>query len=147
MSFPTNGTLRARGYVTGGQYNGSCWFIEASSGSPIFLDPPVSRTNNAGTTAAFSVVVGGSGPFSFQWLKDGVPLADGENVQDAGTASLAVGNVLKADEGVYSVIVSNAFASATSAVARLTVIDPPRWRISGGRRMCHWAGPPALRWR
>jgi uncharacterized delta-60 repeat protein len=124
VSFPTNGTLRARGYVTGGQYNGSCWFIEASSGSPIFLDPPVSRTNNAGTTAAFSVVVGGSGPFSFQWLKDGVPLADGENVQDAGTASLAVGNVLKADEGVYSVIVSNAFASATSAVARLTVIDP-----------------------
>jgi uncharacterized delta-60 repeat protein len=29
ISFPPGGTLRARGYVSGGLYNGSCWFVES----------------------------------------------------------------------------------------------------------------------
>ena len=28
LSLPAGGTIRARGYVTGGQYNGSGWFVE-----------------------------------------------------------------------------------------------------------------------
>jgi uncharacterized delta-60 repeat protein len=124
LSMPAGGTLRARGYLTGAQYNGSCWFIEASTGNPIFLDPPLSATNNAGTTATFNVSVGGSEPFSFQWLKDGVPLADSGNAHGVATATLQISNVLKADEGFYSLVVSNTFAGATSAVVRLTVIDP-----------------------
>jgi uncharacterized delta-60 repeat protein len=124
VGVPSGGTVRARGYLTGGQYNGSCWFVEATIGRPIFVDAPANRTNNAGTTATLEVVAGGSGPFSYQWSKDRVPLADGGNVQGATTAVLQISNVLKADEGGYTVTISNAFGSATSAVARLTVIDP-----------------------
>ncbi len=121
---PSGGTLRARGCITGGQGNGSSWFVETSLGSPIIVTAPFSRTNNAGTTATFSGAPGGSEPFSFQWLKDGVPLADGGNVSGASTATLTLSNVFKADEGGYAVVVSNSLGSAISSAARLTVIDP-----------------------
>lgn len=121
---PSGGTLRARGCIAGGQGNGSSWFVETSLGSPIIITAPFSRTNNAGTIATFSVAPGGSEPFSFQWLKDGVPLADGGNVSGASTATLTLSNVFKADEGGYAVVVSNSLGSAISSTARLTVIDP-----------------------
>jgi uncharacterized delta-60 repeat protein len=124
VGVPSGGTVRARGYLIGGQYNGSSWFVQATIGSPIFVDQPLSRTNNAGTTAIFAVVAGGSGPFFYQWSKNGVPLADGGNVQGATAAVLQISNVLKADEGGYTVTISNALGSAASAVARLAVIDP-----------------------
>ncbi len=121
---PSGGTLRARGYVTGGQCNGSSWFAEVSRGQPIFVASSDSRTNNAGTTATFSVAPGGSEPFSFRWLKDGIPLADDANVLGTSSATLTLSNVFKADEGGYAVVVSNSFGSAISTVARLTVVDP-----------------------
>lgn len=121
---PSGGTLRARGCITGGQGNGSSWFVETSIGRPIIVTAPFSRTNNAGTTATFSVAPGGSEPFSFQWLKDGVPLADGPNVVGTSAATLTLSNVFKADEGGYAVVVSNGLGSAVSTAARLTVIDP-----------------------
>ena len=121
---PSGGTLRARGCITGGQGNGSSWFVETSLGSPIIVTAPFSRTNNAGTIATFSVAPGGSEPFSFQWLKDGVPLTDGGNVSGASTATLTLSNVFKADEGGYAVGVSNSLGSAISSAAQLTVIDP-----------------------
>ena len=64
------------------------WFVEAYYGRPVFVTQPASRTNDAGTTATFSVLAGGSEPLSFQWLKDGVPLVDGGNITGAATAVL-----------------------------------------------------------
>ncbi|MCW5553047.1 MAG: immunoglobulin domain-containing protein [Verrucomicrobiae bacterium] len=124
VSAPSGGTIRARGYVTGGQYNGSGWYVETTYGQPFFLDSPVSRTNDAGTTATFSVAAGGSEPLSFHWLKDEIPLNDGANVSGVATATLSLSNVLKASEGGYAVAVSSTFGSVTSAVAQFTVIDP-----------------------
>ena len=122
VSLPSaNGTVRARGHVSGGQYQGSAWFVETDYGMPVFVSQPGSRTNDAGTTATFSVVAGGSAPLSFQWRKDGVPLADGGNIAGAGTAVLTLATVLGADAGGYSVVVSNPYGTATSAVALLTV--------------------------
>ncbi len=83
---------------------------------------PVSLTNNAGTTATFSVEIDGTA--SFQWKKGSTPLVDGGNILGATTASLTITNVLHASEGSYSVTVSNVAGSVTSAAATLTVIDP-----------------------
>ena len=122
VSLPSaNGAIRARGYVSGGQYQGSAWFVESDYGMPVFLSQPGSQTNDAGTTATFSVLAGGSAPLSFQWRKDGVPLADGGNIAGAATAMLVLTNVLGGDAGGYSVVVSNQFGSVTSAVAVLVV--------------------------
>ena len=94
------------------------------SGPPVVWAQPASRTNDAGTTATFSVVAGGSMPLSFQWRKDAVPLVDGAKISGARTTALSLANVLGGDAGGYSVVVSNGLNSVTSSVVRLTVIDP-----------------------
>jgi len=124
LALPTNTTFRARGFTVGGFGNGSGWFVETISGSPGIYTQPASRTNNAGTTAAFAVYAFGSGPLSYKWRKDGSNLADGGNVIGAATASLTLSNVLGGDAQGYSVVISNTSGSVTSAVATLTVIDP-----------------------
>jgi len=124
VSFPPHSILRAQGYVSGSYNNGSGWFVEAYYGMPVFLLQPASRTNQVGTPGTFSVIAGGSEPFSFQWRKDGVPLMDGGNIAGAATALLSLTNLLGANAGGYSVVVSNGFGSVTSVVARLTVVDP-----------------------
>ena len=124
LALPTNVAFRARGYAVGGEYNGSAWFVETGTGSPAIYTQPTNMTNNAGTTTAFSVTAIGAGPLTYQWLKDGAGMTDGGNISGAATASLKLSNVLGANAGGYSVVVSNILGSVTSVVATLTVIDP-----------------------
>jgi uncharacterized delta-60 repeat protein len=124
VSVPPGGTLRARGYVIGGQYNASGWFVETYGGALVFITQPASRTNVAGTTATFSTLAGGTEPLGYQWCKDGVALADGGNLTGALVPTLTVSNVLGSEAGGYCVVVSNALGSVTSAVAKLTIRDP-----------------------
>jgi uncharacterized delta-60 repeat protein len=100
---------------------GAYEFQVPTSGPPVVLRPPASLTTDAGTTATFGVVAGGSEPLSFQWLMDGLPLADGGNRAGTGTGVLTLTNVVSADAGGYSVVVSNQYGTATSSVALLTV--------------------------
>ena len=125
VSLPLGGTIRARGHVTGGCYNASGWFVETYSGDIVFLTQPASRTNDAGTTATFSVLVTGMEPFAYQWFMNGMPLADGGNILGVLTSTLTVSNVLPSEAGSYGVVVSNFFGSVTSAVAVLTVRGGP----------------------
>jgi hypothetical protein len=92
---------------------------------PVITNQPVSITNNATTTAMFTVGVSGTVPLSYQWFKDGTNrLADGGNLLGATSNILTLSDVLGADRGDYSVIVTNAAGSATSTNATLSVIDP-----------------------
>jgi uncharacterized delta-60 repeat protein len=117
-------TVRARGYYTGGRYNGSSSIIETFAGPPIITSQPLSVTNNAATPAAFRVVAGGTPALGYQWRKSGTNLVDGGNISGAYTPLLSLSNVFGADAGAYSIVVTNALGSVTSAVATLTVIDP-----------------------
>src|SRR5437899_3595979 len=123
LALPTSTTFRARGYTVGGRDNASGWFVETITGPPVITSQPASLTNNAGTTAAFTVYTFG-GPPSYQWRKDAGNLADGGHVTGAATATLTLSNVLGGDSAAYSVVISNSYGSLTSAVATLTVIDP-----------------------
>ncbi len=124
VSVPAGATIRGRGFVTSGIRNGSAWFVESIIGAPVVVSQPVSRTNNAGTAATFNVLAAGTPPLSYQWRKGGVNLGNGGNIAGAQTATLTLRNVVHADEGGYSVIISNTFGSVTSLVAGLTVVDP-----------------------
>jgi uncharacterized delta-60 repeat protein len=123
-SLPLNATIRARGFLTGGQNNGSCWPIEASIGPPAVVSQPESRTNNAGTEAVFTTAFVGGSPLWYQWRKHGTNLTSGGSVSGSQTPTLTLNNVFGADAGEYSLVVSNATASVTSSVAVLTVVDP-----------------------
>ncbi len=84
---------------------------------------PTGLTNNAGTSAAFSVTVSGASP-QYQWRKNTVALTNGANVSGATSATLLLANLLSVEAGTYSVVVTNQFNSLTSLNATLTVLDP-----------------------
>ncbi len=121
VNYPTNASIRAHGIISGG----SSWFIESAIGPPAINIQPAELTNAAGSVAIFSTVLARPlSPNSYQWRKEGVNLDDGANIVGAHGATLTINDVLGADAGGYSLVISNAFGSVTSLVARLTVIDP-----------------------
>jgi len=92
--------------------------ISSSNSAPVITAQPASRTNNAGTTATF--IVGASGAsLAYQWQKGTAP------INGATSSTLTLPSVSDPDVAGYRAIVSNPFGSVTSAVATLTVVDPP----------------------
>jgi uncharacterized delta-60 repeat protein len=92
---------------------------------PIIARQPLSRTNAIGTTASFTVEAAGGVPLGYQWRREGTNLVDSGNVSGVTTTDLQIANVELADATGYSVVVTNAYGSATSSVAQLTVYIPP----------------------
>ncbi len=80
---------------------------------------PQSVTTNAGNNVAFNVGAGGSTPLGYQWRFNGTNWAGGT------LAALSLSNVQLTNVGNYTVVVTNAYGSATSAVATLTVNVAP----------------------
>jgi hypothetical protein len=92
---------------------------------PVITNQPVSITNNAGTTATFTVMVSGTSPLSYQWFKNGTnQLSDSLHIIGSASNVLTLSNVFGADRGQYSVVVTNAAGMAASSNATLAVIDP-----------------------
>jgi hypothetical protein len=85
---------------------------------PAISQSPQSAFVVNGSNAVFSVVAGGTAPLSYQWRKDGSPLA-------GGATNLTLTSVTTNDNGGYQVVVSNPYGSATSSIAMLTVVFPP----------------------
>jgi hypothetical protein len=84
--------------------------------APAISAQPANQTVTAGQTATFSVMVSGTSPFTYQWLKNNA------NISGATAASYTTPATLAADTGAkFDVIVSNSAGSATSAMATLTV--------------------------
>jgi hypothetical protein len=84
--------------------------------APTFSRAPSAQSATAGTDVTFSVVVAGTAPFTYQWLRGGQALAG-----EIG-ATLTLRSVQKTNEGAYSVAVSNAGGTASSPAAALTII-------------------------
>ena len=94
---------------------------------PVVLQHPASRTNLTGTTASFTVVVGGTTP-AYRWVKNGTnTLVNGGRISGATSATLTLADVEPASAGSYAVIVTNLAGSVTSAPAWLTIVvsNPP----------------------
>jgi hypothetical protein len=93
---------------------------------PIVLTDPVGRTNHVGDRVTFSAVVDGGTPLIFQWLKNGAI------VPGATAPVLSLSNLVTGDSGGYSLWITNAFGSSTSAVATLFVIPDPTPDLASG---------------
>lgn len=70
----------------------------------------------AGKPIDFSVSADGTPPFTFQWLKDGVPISG------ATAAAMHIGTAQASDAGAYACQVTNPQGTAVSAVHNLSVI-------------------------
>jgi hypothetical protein len=62
---------------------------------PTITTQPANRTNNAGTTATFSVAASSLSPLSYQWLKNGTNLANGGRLSGATNSTLTITIVLE----------------------------------------------------
>ena len=88
---------------------------------PVILEQPAAAAVPEGATASFSVAVDSPVAVTYQWRKDGVDIAG------ATGATFAVTAVEEADEGQYSVVVTNPNlpgSPVASDPAGLTVIPP-----------------------
>jgi uncharacterized repeat protein (TIGR03803 family) len=96
---------------------------------PVITTQPVSHVLFEGATAAFIVGTASNAFLFYQWQLDNgsylTNLTDGGQITGATTSTLTVSNVSAANEGAYSVTVSNAAGTATSTGAFLSIIP---WR-------------------
>jgi hypothetical protein len=90
--------------------------VNAVAVAPSITTQPTSQTVTLGQTASFSVVATGTAPLTYQWKKNSAVIS-GATSSSYTTPATAV-----ADSGaLFTVAVSNAAGSATSAAATLTV--------------------------
>jgi hypothetical protein len=94
--------------------------LTVSAGAPTAVAPsivtqPASLTANVGSTATLAVGVDGTGPFSFQWRRDGA------DITGATSAVLTFPAVALPNAGTFSVVVTNSAGSVTSSNAVLDV--------------------------
>lgn len=87
---------------------------------PVIQSGPLSLSVTQGNAAAFSVTAHGTAPLGYQWFLNTNSALSGQTA-----SNLSLVNVQSTNAGVYSVRVSNAAGSVTSAPALLTVFLPP----------------------
>lgn len=94
----------------------------------ITANPAAVRLTQGGT-AQFSVQVSGTGPFTYQWRLNGT------NIVGATESTLTLPSVGPAQEGLYTVLVSNGSGGVVSTAARLSVYElavTGQWDFSSG---------------
>lgn len=84
---------------------------------PAIATQPVARTVDGGSSVTFASAASGSG-LTYQWL------FNNSAISGATDASYTIPSVTSADEGAYSVRITNAGGTITSNPATLTVIPP-----------------------
>ncbi len=87
--------------------------------APAITNQPQSQAVLAGSAAIFSVGASGTAPLFYQWQFNSA------NIVLATNASYTVANAQLANQGNYSVVVTNAGGSVMSSNAVLTVDAPP----------------------
>lgn len=91
------------------------------TGAPVITMQPSNVSSFPGAPATFSVVAEGAPPLAYQWRRNGVPLANTENLSGTTAPELHIASVSSAELGNYSVVITNSAGNVTSAVAALTI--------------------------
>jgi hypothetical protein len=78
----------------------------------------------AGRTGHFTATISGTSPITYQWLKNGVPLADGGNISGTTNTTLTISNVAAGDAANYSLRATNVRGTTTSTAVALSLATP-----------------------
>ena len=87
--------------------------------APFIATQPANQTVTAGSNVNFTVIAGGTSPLSYQWKFNGTNLTLATNL------TLSLTNLQLNQAGNYSVLITNAYGSATSSNALLIVNAAP----------------------
>jgi beta-galactosidase len=110
--------VRMYGTVRATQYGYSLYEFQiyGPSTAPTIAAEPANQSANVGSTATFTVTAGGTGPFTYQWLKNGVAITG------ATAASYTTPALLSTDNGdLFSVAIGSTSGTVTSMAATLSV--------------------------
>lgn len=121
----TNGVINVYMYGTDAPFDTFLAGIQVVPVSLTGCEPtqqPAAQTVLKEQTAVFSATVGGD-VRSYQWLRDGVPLADGRGISGATTPTLTLTEARPSDKGVYSLRYRCGGENAQTTGAALSVID------------------------
>ncbi len=89
-------------------YEFQVWGVAGTAGTPTFASQPASQTATSGQQVTFTANPSGSGPFTYQWLKNGT------DIPGATGSTYSISSVSSSDYGNYLVVVTNAQGSTTS---------------------------------
>lgn len=92
--------------------------------APWILEQPERVDVEVEQFVTFSTTAFGGLPPTYQWYKDGVPLAEDERVTGTATPTLSIYPTVFTDTGHYQVVVTNASGSVASRDAMLRVTLP-----------------------
>jgi len=107
---------------------------------------PQGQTVNVGANLNFNVTATGTGPLTYGWRKDGVPLTDGAGIAGSTTATLMLQNVQAAQAGSYVVGVTNTSGNAQSTPAVLVVNQAATLSSALDTTGLNWATAGTLPW-
>ncbi|MBM3853669.1 MAG: hypothetical protein FJ399_11010, partial [Verrucomicrobia bacterium] len=94
--------------------------VDPSVAPPTIAAQSSGMTVDEGGSASFSVTAGGTGPFTYQWQRNGQPVAG------ATSSTLALANVRSSDAGAYTAVVYNRAGSTPSGAITLAVTPAAR---------------------
>jgi alpha-tubulin suppressor-like RCC1 family protein len=110
-----------------------------NEGAPLIIRPPAGGTFYPGAALRLKAKALGVAPLSFQWFKDGNPVADATN------ETLAVSSAQPTDAGSYQLVVSNALGLAQSIAVPVTIVDsPPVFRSQPAAGLAFLGSPWSL---
>lgn len=119
LLWETQGPIRLRVTpVAGANALVSALFVGTPAAqAPVVSLPPASQYTTWGSPVALGVSVAGTPALGWQWRLNGKPLSDSPVLAGSRAPVLHLVSVQDADLGDYSVVVTNAFGTVTSAVA------------------------------
>ncbi|MCC7291389.1 MAG: hypothetical protein IT449_04920 [Phycisphaerales bacterium] len=114
-----NRLIIAGGHDLGGGFVDT-WEVDVADW-PEFVAAPVPSDLVEGATLTLSVEADPPDGNSFQWRRDGVPLADDDRVHGSHTAELSISSVDLGHAGEYDVLVNEGGCEIATGLARITV--------------------------
>lgn len=99
--------------------------VSLSPSAPTISIQPQSQTVAVHGDVQLNCFAAGTMPISYQWRRNETNLVDGAKVIGGAAAILSLYDLGGADSGNYTLVASNAYGSATSMVAVVSVVLPP----------------------
>jgi glucose/arabinose dehydrogenase len=110
---------------------GQIWRVQSTdTEAPQFTQHPQDKTVSVGQSATFTVAATGTAPLNYQWQRDNG--SGFNNIVGANSSSYTLTAALADNGARFRAVVTNAFGSATSNAATLTVVSnlPPTATIT-----------------
>ncbi|MDO9074646.1 MAG: hypothetical protein Q7U73_15410 [Rubrivivax sp.] len=90
----------------------------------------------AGQRVVISTQVAGALPFSYQWLRNGQPIAGAAGSSNSALVQFTTAAQTAADDGTsYALAVNNADGASTSTTTTLSIVDVPRVAAGGAHSL------------